>query len=1021
MLTRVHAALHPENVARPPPLRRQSARAATRAGPAEPGASEATGRSGRQCAEVKVQGVLAKLDAMSAPAVLELRVNMHNMEKQVAQKIQRASSANKSELRTAAAVYSGAEDPDKLSSSQGGSNEGQTAQGRTATRAAGLRHPDTLYTKDAVSDALPRLAKWRIQPLGSMDPIIYPEKATAERRSANRGCSAVSMDLGADSAVTLVKSPASREPRPSIEGNYMVRTTTDQSVELPGSAQKLVRQRSIIVGERAPAPLQEERSRGGERRRTSMVSQMPSRTEFKDSGLSVQSDEAAPYEDPMVEQKWIAAFRRLRIGSDIHRDKLEHAMELAGFGPRPRSDWTEQILRDMTRYSTLNLKEFIVFLRRFRAREVRSLEDAFAKIDHTGAGMIGGEEFGELLEGCGIVPVDQVVRELLIEVGQKNVRGHSLDECKRAFAILRERHGLSRKDVEKCRRTFAKFDCNGGGALDTKELTRILSWLGYASTREEAELLFADVGVGLGGTMNDAELLIVMRKLRDRDVRHLQDVLGDAQRRKNGLINRADLQNALVALGYFSSCEAIRDAVEDIHAHSPKKASSGQRRRLSSAQEFPDGFATSEAGCEFSLSDLVAFLELYRARDGLSREEIAEIEAAFHRYDRDREGAINALEVGKVLRWLGFRSSWELQQELAMEVDVHQSGRLDLGDLQKLIRMYRERDIHTMKQAFKEYDTTGLGVLSSADVSAALRSLGFVLPAEDLEGLGDAGEASSSSSDEEAVDESAEEIWHNFSGGHSGNNMVSFVRRALEQRRKERAAFQKNAGYGPVAVEAMRGHFRVFDADASGAISNQELRTLLEVRFPELSTSAKLRPYLVKLLGEVEADSNGDLDFPDFLRFMRQVHDLQERDKVRKEQHAVREARFSQEEVEGFRELFLGAATPSADEAPAELSFADLARMLGRVCPMGDRNRAHLSIVFESIVGNKSGGADFPEFLRLMRRLLDEKFANLEEYTRGAAGTTDAAEAVEAPEVASAQHVAGRRAHAPHLSQLVTA
>ncbi len=38
-------------------------------------------------------------------------------------------------------------------------------------------------------------------------------------------------------------------------------------------------------------------------------------------------------------------------------------------------------------------------------------------------------------------------------------------------------------------------------------------------------------------------------------------------------------------------------------------------------------------------------------------------EAAFKRYDRDGKGEMSALDVGKLLRWLGYVTTWDVQQE----------------------------------------------------------------------------------------------------------------------------------------------------------------------------------------------------------------------------------------------------------------------------------------------------------------------------------------------------------------------
>merc|ERR1712216_20417 len=180
----------------------------------------------------------------------------------------------------------------------------------------------------------------------------------------------------------------------------------------------------------------------------------------------------------------------------------------------------------------------------------------------------------------------------------------------------------------------------------------------------------------------------------------------------------------------------------------------------------------------------------------------------------------------------------------------------------------------------------------------------------------------------------------------------------------------------------LQSAFNRYDADGSGDISNRELIVLVEECFADMAHDEQMRPHLAELMSEVDADKSGSLDFSDFIRLMQQLRELKDREQVAKEQQAVRETEFTPGEVNEFRELFLSCETSSG-----KLSLHEIRQMLEMICPMGDRNSAELTAIFHSITTRTSedhrNEADFPEFLWIMRKLLDMNFANIRERTSG--------------------------------------
>jgi len=125
------------------------------------------------------------------------------------------------------------------------------------------------------------------------------------------------------------------------------------------------------------------------------------------------------------------------------------------------------------------------------------------------------------------------------------------------------------------------------------------------------------------------------------------------------------------------------------------------------------------------LSEVFLFLEVYRRREGMDRAQIMELESAFDKYDREGQGEMNVMDVGKVLRWLGYAVSFDVQQRLVKEVDVDQSGSLDIAEMRKLARIFREKELLSWSDTFKKRDKAKIGVMSVDACIHTLRAIGI--------------------------------------------------------------------------------------------------------------------------------------------------------------------------------------------------------------------------------------------------------------------------------------------------------
>jgi len=325
---------------------------------------------------------------------------------------------------------------------------------------------------------------------------------------------------------------------------------------------------------------------------------------------------------------------------------------------------------------------------------------------------------------------------------------------------------------------------------------------------------------------------------------------------------------------------------------------------------------------------------------------------------------------------MGFSLSFDEKQHLVSQVDIDGSGALGLFELRKLFRICREQRAKMVKGAFQQYADPNVGVISLKVIHEALRSIGCIQDGRPLPQI-------------VSDDQTASVL--------GGLDMRTFFKVARQQFVDLEEEVRLNGGYTWEEIEVMKQNFKTYDTDESGTIQNNELVALVKCVFPDMATDPKLRPQLMEIIKEADEDGNGALDFEDFLRLMRTVCELRNRNQLEKEKKAVQDTGFLPHEVHDFRELFQAQV-----ERSMLLSFEDFGLMIHHICPLGDRNLAvlegmwrealttydALGDVRELTAGQlemEQGGrdrVDFPEFLWLMRRILDTNFGQVLQRTQ---------------------------------------
>eukprot|EP00746_Dinoflagellata_sp_MGD_P163715 gnl/MRDRNA2_/MRDRNA2_91905_c0_seq1.p1 gnl/MRDRNA2_/MRDRNA2_91905_c0~~gnl/MRDRNA2_/MRDRNA2_91905_c0_seq1.p1 ORF type:complete len:950 (-),score=194.30 gnl/MRDRNA2_/MRDRNA2_91905_c0_seq1:335-3184(-) len=803
-----------------------------------------------------------------------------------------------------------------------------------------LRRPNTAPTNRGYSAGrpLPWSAGSGTSTLGPAiaDGRRHDQEGTAERRthSADRTVSVrIRPPKGASTAAGIVDRTVMRRStragpvKNQAKSNALVDKEKKKVAELKQLAESTGTASAALTGAITPEPSDFISSMSPFSTSAQEKNRRDSQRELEAEELEAAEKEKSAKEIRDAAQKdrekaWGTAFKRCQADGEIHRDQLMEAIQMIGF-PKPQQSWINAVLNDSeTHYSTLSLPEFQEFVRGYEQKQRQAFAAEFKKFDADDSGQVDVGELKQLLTGLGIMPLPAVLASTIAEVDEDGTGQLDVDEFDHVLELLFVREGFTKTEVEDLQRVFSKFDRDNSGEVSSNELMGILSWLGYPSQPEAAEEIAKEVDADGSGQLCWAEFLTCMRRFRERETYQIHTLMTTFDTDGSGTVDRdkGELTSILSELGYSANPEAIAEAAADAHI----------------AQQ------------QLSFEDLWQLLRVYRGRSGFTRNEETVLMQTFSRYDYKSVGQISTLEVGKALRILGYAAPIELQRFLVSAVDVDHSGQLDFAEFRTLMAMRRENELKEMSDAFKFFlhPNETLMTYESGQLQRALRKVGC--------------------SEADVMLDEKEVSFFGF---------VKIVDRA---RNLVRDRMRKHAGFNDMEVQEYRARFASYDNDGSGDIGGSELRELLGEILPAASFSMKHRARLERLLKEADEDGNGTLDFGDFLRLMRHHHDDCDREELEKIDKAIHDTGFSDDEAQQFRTIFEEVDVENA----GHIGLSSIQKMLHGVCPLYRTHIAELTALFNEVTGRDGyGEVDFPDFLRVMRKVLDVDLAGIKNWT----------------------------------------
>ena len=112
-----------------------------------------------------------------------------------------------------------------------------------------------------------------------------------------------------------------------------------------------------------------------------------------------------------------------------------------------------------------------------------------------------------------------------------------------------------------------------------------------------------------------------------------------------------------------------------------------------------------------------------------------ELKEAFTMFDRDKDGLINYIELGNVLKSQGFAPTNQELLEMIADVDENEDDKINFEEF--LILMHsrlKKADIENeLNEAFSVYDKNGSGIISVREFKRIMSSLGEKICEEEVD------------------------------------------------------------------------------------------------------------------------------------------------------------------------------------------------------------------------------------------------------------------------------------------------
>jgi len=539
-----------------------------------------------------------------------------------------------------------------------------------------------------------------------------------------------------------------------------------------------------------------------------------------------------------VDPSWKAAFNKVKIDSEIDKDRLVELLKVLGHRQVDK-DLVRSTADAVTSYNYLDAAQVFEFIRNFQAEVHSILRRDFNEIAEEHNGKLPLHQLEVLVRRRGYAAIPHAIQEVLAEaaaeLGESTGKGVSLQVYMRVMHLLEQHEGFCKSDLDILEGAFQRFDEDKNGYIQENELRSLLASLDFFVDSGIVETLLGQQLQASGGLLTFQDFLYISRKRVELEFDLFRSLFQKCDDDRDGLLMPAQVMRLASRLGVSLLPEQLIDLMD-------------------------------ECGVEGEAVDFQAvwnMLQVFRAREGFSQSEAADIKKVFTQFDSSGRGELPLRRVLAAITWLGYGRTAGVVGKAYKQVEIASTGSSYMTDAQflRLARKYREAQLKAIRKVFRLFAADGgagkLQTLENLQAAVARLNRNFVNDLTDWTKMFRPGAR--------------------LARKHVSFDFEEFRAIVLSCCERTRQRVHKNAGYPESELMTLRIEFVKCAAEGGGdmEVDGAGLMKLFKVLIPEAQTLSTVHKRLRKVM-ESEKISKKGVDWHGFLRVIRGYKELTE-------------------------------------------------------------------------------------------------------------------------------------------------
>eukprot|EP00927_Polykrikos_kofoidii_P059487 TRINITY_DN54638_c0_g1_i1.p1 TRINITY_DN54638_c0_g1~~TRINITY_DN54638_c0_g1_i1.p1 ORF type:complete len:853 (-),score=201.59 TRINITY_DN54638_c0_g1_i1:33-2591(-) len=282
------------------------------------------------------------------------------------------------------------------------------------------------------------------------------------------------------------------------------------------------------------------------------------------------------------------------------------------------------------------------------------------------------------------VPVDDEVMALL--------QGSEIQlEMNRLFAIGRVTD------------TYKSLETSPGAGLRHDRVARSLSALGFRDPDKNIVKGTVKRLSPSGANLSLDEFCKVVIIFDHKRRKAIREKFEELDQDKSGAIDARELRHLLWDLGYTVSMDTVEQIVKEVD---------------------------NDISGEIELDEFEETVALINDRHGFTKQETADLDDLFRRYDTEDTGVISASELASILGYFGTPTTILQAKAIIKQFDSDDDGTLTRPEFLRVMRLRLEQEIADIHRLFAEYDQDGSGYIDMGEMLLVAHQIGYTVMPE---------------------------------------------------------------------------------------------------------------------------------------------------------------------------------------------------------------------------------------------------------------------------------------------------